>query len=174
MSAAARLLATIEARAGTVRTDGDRIGVRPSSVLDDALRGELQVHRKELLDLLRGGTPLSLSPRNTATLQHPAAERAEWQHRFEERAGVLQYEAGLPRVDAEREAFLDLAVDWVLANPSANALGNAEAEAAAIDALLRLGVPDPRRHDREPCGRGGKFPSARRRGRASARGRAAR
>lgn len=63
----------------TPMPDGKHIHVdAPAGVLTDALRQAIRQHKEALLDI------------------------AEW---YEERAALLQYDAGLSRVEAEREAW---------------------------------------------------------------------
>jgi len=62
--------------------DGKHIHVdAPAGVVTDALRQALLQHKEALLDLV------------------------EW---YEERAGLLEYDAGLPRAEAEQEAWTQL------------------------------------------------------------------
>ena len=67
-----RLIEEIETRGGTIRVDGDRLGVRPRTILDAGLLEELRQHKAEVLEILvqRGGVS-GPPPRNTATPQHP-------------------------------------------------------------------------------------------------------
>ena len=63
----------------TPMPDGEHIHVdAPGGVLTDELRQAIRHHKQALLDI------------------------AEW---YEERAGLLQYDAGMSRADAEREAW---------------------------------------------------------------------
>ena len=66
---ALELIEEIETRGGTIRVDGDRLGVRPRTILDADLLAALRERKRELLEVLgqRGGRG-SLSPR--ATPQH--------------------------------------------------------------------------------------------------------
>lgn len=60
--------------------DGDRLRVGPASRLTQGDRQELQAHREELVQ----------------------AFREDAQFLAQERAGILEFEAGLPREEAER------------------------------------------------------------------------
>jgi len=67
-----RLIEEIETRGGKLLADGDRLGVRPRTILDAALLAALREHKNELLEVLgQRGEGLSIPSRNTATLQHP-------------------------------------------------------------------------------------------------------
>jgi hypothetical protein len=69
---AVHLIEVIETRGGTIRVDGDRLGVRPRTIVDADLLAALRQHKNELLKVLgRRGEGLSIPSRNTATAQHP-------------------------------------------------------------------------------------------------------
>jgi len=76
--------------------EGDRLRFRaPPGALDDALKADATRCRGAIIALVRSGAVLP-------------ATRAAWDadstHDFEERAGILTYDAGLDPVVAEREA----------------------------------------------------------------------
>lgn len=95
MSPADVLLALVSA--GVVLwVEGDRLRFRaPEGALDEALRGHATRVRGALIALVRAGAVL------------PAA-RERWDadavYDVEERSGILEFEAGMVRSDAEREA----------------------------------------------------------------------
>jgi len=68
---------------------------------------------------------------------------AELRHRYDERAAVYEYEAGLSRPEAELRAWLDVALDYIEADPERAALPNREARALAARTLAAAGIPDP-------------------------------
>jgi len=45
----------------------------------------------------------------------------DWQAEFHERAAIIEYDAGLPRVEAERKSFLNLIIEWMNAHPAPTA-----------------------------------------------------
>ena len=75
---AVHLIEEIETRGGTIRVDGDRLGVRPRTIVDADLLAALRQHKNELLEVLgRRGEGLSIPPSNTATVQHPESMTPE-------------------------------------------------------------------------------------------------
>jgi hypothetical protein len=70
----------------------------PAAVID-----LLASHKAEVLALLRPG---------------PDGWSAEdWQVFFEERAGIIEFDGGLPRAEAEAQAFACCVVEWLNCNP---------------------------------------------------------
>ena len=95
MSPADVLLALVSAEA-VLWADGDRLRFRaPEGALDEALRGHATRVRGALIALVRAGAVLPVA-RN--------GWDAEAIYEVEERAGILQFEGGMARSDAEREA----------------------------------------------------------------------
>lgn len=113
MTAVEALLATVEA--GVVLwLDGDALRFRaPSGALDADLRVRVVASRGGVVALLRAGASL---PESVATWPAEARER------FEERAGILEFDGGLAREVAEREAERLERVRHALAFVSRNAL----------------------------------------------------
>ncbi len=89
------LLALVEA--GVVLwVDGGRLRFRaPGDALDAELRARAAACRKALVALVQAGAVLPL--------ERPAWP-AEWREAFEERAGVMEFDGGLSREDAEAGA----------------------------------------------------------------------
>jgi hypothetical protein len=99
MTAANVLLALVEAGA-VLWLDGDRLRFRaPRGALGGDLDARSRACRPALVALLRAGAVL---PPDLAAW--PADERDA----YEERAGIRQFEGGLPREVAEREAERDV------------------------------------------------------------------
>jgi hypothetical protein len=95
MTPAAVLLALVEAEV-VLWAEGSALRYRaPVGQLDTKLRGQAATARPALLALVQAGAVL---PRSREAW--PADER----ERFEERAGFLEFEGGLSRQAAEREA----------------------------------------------------------------------
>lgn len=102
MSAAEAL---IQARAAgiRVRIDGDHLALEapappPSEVLDLLAR-----YKADILSLLR---PVS-----------DAWPGVDWREYFEERAGIAEFDGGLPRGQAEARAFSCCVGEWLHRNP---------------------------------------------------------
>ena len=95
MTAADLLVELVEA--GVVLwLDGEQIRYRaPSGALDQWRRDLVVEHRSALVDLLLAGLAL---PRDVDDWPDSARES------FEERAAILEFDGGLARVTAEREA----------------------------------------------------------------------
>lgn len=54
--------------------------------------------------------------RRTRPICNPRDLPAEWREMFEERAAIMQYDAGLPRADAESDAFLSILIQLKTTN----------------------------------------------------------
>ncbi len=123
MTAPDTLLALIEVGA-SLWADGRRLRYRaPVGAIDDGLRARAAAARGALLALVRAGATLPV-------------DRAAWpsaaREAFEERAGFLEFDAGHPRVAAEREAERLVRVDHARAFITRSALVvNPEAGAVA-------------------------------------------
>ena len=89
------ILALVEA--GVVLwVDGDRLRFRaPEMALDDELRRRAAACRKALVALVKSG---ALLPPDLGSWP------PEWCEAFEERAGLMQFDGGLPKDQAEAEA----------------------------------------------------------------------
>src|SRR5262245_55864189 len=101
---AAEALRVAHSAGVAVILDGDSllleaIAEPPQPVLD-----ALSHHKPAILVLLRSG--------------HDGWTGEDWQTRFAERAGFLEHDGGLTRVEAEVEAFDSCIVEWVNRNPS--------------------------------------------------------
>jgi hypothetical protein len=99
----------------------------PAAVID-----LLASHKTEVLALLR-----------------PAGDgwsAEDWQVFFDERAGIVEFDGGLPRADAEAKAFASCVVEWLNRNPerspAGRCLGCGDRE-HAHDPLLPYGVEPP-------------------------------
>lgn len=68
---------------------------------------------------------------------------ADWRAHFEERAGIREFDGGMIRAQAEREAFYDLAVEWIEAHPEVDTLPTSEAWPIVRAALEALGIEAP-------------------------------
>jgi hypothetical protein len=80
--------------------DGDRLRYRPVVMVDGELRAQLAEHKAEVLAILAG---------NSQTANRADDLPEPWKDLYEERAAIMEYDANMPRVDAERLALADIA-----------------------------------------------------------------
>src|SRR5271166_2537894 len=109
--------------------DGDNLVLEASAPPPPAVIDLLSRHKAEVIALLRpaeGGW---------------SAE--DWQVFFDERAGIIEFDGGLPRAEAEAQAFACCVVEWLNHNPAhspaGRCLGCGDRE-HAHDPLLPYGV----------------------------------
>jgi len=108
MSVAAALKA---ARAAGVELalDGDDLALKAASAPPAPVLDALSRHKAEIMALLR-----------------PAEDgwsAEDWQVFFEERAGIVQLDGGLPRAESEAQAFARCLVEWLNRNPERSPAG---------------------------------------------------
>ena len=104
MSATEAIKAT-RAAGVIVDLDGDDLALRASAQPPVAVVEALTSNKAEIVALLRS-----------------AADRwsiEDWQVFYDERAGILQFDGGLPRPEAEARAFEDCVIEWLNRNPVA-------------------------------------------------------
>jgi hypothetical protein len=109
--------------------DGDDLALKAASAPSAAVLDALSRHKAEIMVLLR-----------------PAEDgwsAEDWQVFFEERAGIVEFDGGLPRAEAEAQAFARCVVEWLNRNPerspAGRCLGCGDRE-HAHDPLLPYGV----------------------------------
>ena len=109
--------------------DGDDLVLEAASAPPAAVLDALSRHKAEIMVLLR-----------------PAEDgwsAEDWQVFFEERAGIVEFDGGLPRAEAEAQAFACCVVEWLNRNPerspAGRCLGCGDRE-HAHDPLLPYGV----------------------------------
>ena len=119
------------ARAAGVQlgVDGDDLVLEASSAAAGRRARSPSRHKAEIVVLLR-----------------PAEDgwsAEDWQVFFEERAGIVEFDGGLPRAEAEAQAFACCVVEWLNRNPerspAGRCLGCGDRE-HAHDPLLPYGV----------------------------------
>ena len=128
MSAAEALKA---ARAAGVHLgiDGDDLVLDASTPPPAAVLDALSRHKAEIVVLLR-----------------PAGDgwsAEDWQVFFDERAGIVEFDGGLPRPEAEAQAFACCVVEWLNRNPEHSPAGcclDCGGHDHAHDPLLPYGV----------------------------------
>lgn len=68
----------------------------------------------------------------------------DWLAFFDERAGIAEFDGGLPRQKAKARAFACCVVEWLNRNPVRSSPGRSR-KADAIAALAAVGIDQPRR-----------------------------
>jgi hypothetical protein len=109
--------------------DGDDLALKAASAPPAAVLDALSRHKAEIVVLLR-----------------PAEDgwsAEDWQVFFDERTGIVEFDGGLPRAEAEAQAFACCVVEWLNRNPerspAGHCLGCGDRE-HAHDPLLLYGV----------------------------------
>lgn len=109
--------------------DGDDLVLKAASAPPAALLDALSPHKAQIVALLR-----------------PAEDgwsAEDWQVFFDERAGIIEFDGGLPRAQTEAQAFACCVVEWLNRNPMRSppgrclGCGNAN---HACDPLLPFGT----------------------------------
>jgi hypothetical protein len=106
---AADALKTARAAGVEVILDGDDLALNAASAPPAAVLDALSRYKAEIAVLLR-----------------PAEDGwsvEDWQVFFEERAGIVEFDGGLPRADAEVQAFACCVVEWLNRNPERSPAG---------------------------------------------------
>jgi hypothetical protein len=109
--------------------DGDDLVLKAVSAPPTAVLDELSRHKADILALHRRGS------------DEWSAE--DWQVYFDERAGIAEFDCGLPRAEAEARAFECCVVEWLNRNPVSSAPGRCFGCGGgedAIDTLLPYGA----------------------------------
>ena len=89
--------------------DGDDLALNAAAAPPAAVLDALSRHKAEIMVLLR-----------------PAEDgwsAEDWQVFFEERAGIVEFDGGLPRAEAEAQAFACCVVEWLNRNPARSPAG---------------------------------------------------
>jgi hypothetical protein len=79
-------------------TDPDKLMYCPQNAVDADLLQELAEHKTAILDLLHTGRKSEI----------PSIILNGWKEDFEERAAILEYDGGLAREEAERQALREI------------------------------------------------------------------
>jgi len=90
----------------------------PAAVLDALSR-----HKAEIVELLEPG--------------RDGWSTEDWQVFFDERAGIAEFDGGLPRAEAEAQAFACCVAEWLNRNPER------WSAAKAVSALAAMGISAP-------------------------------
>ena len=87
-----------------VRIDGEDLELDAPALPPQAVLDLLTQHKADILRLLR--------PTNDDWSQE------DWQVLFDERAGIAEFDGGLPRAEAEARAFACCVAEWINRNPT--------------------------------------------------------
>jgi hypothetical protein len=109
--------------------DGNDLALSAISAPPAAMLDELSRHKAEIVALLRPG--------------RDGWSGEDWLAFFDERAGIAEFEGGLPRGEAEARAFECCAVEWLNRNPVCSTPDTwnpfvGAASTAATFALIRM------------------------------------
>jgi hypothetical protein len=114
--------------------DGDDLALKAASAPPAAVLDALSRHKAEIVALLRPG--------------RGGWSAEDWQVFLDERAGIIEFDGGLPRAEAEAQAFDCCVGEWLNRNPerspAGRCLGCGDRE-HAHDPLLPYGV-EPNGH----------------------------
>jgi hypothetical protein len=86
-----------------VLVDNDLV-LEASSPPPEAILGALSCNKVEIIALLRPGAD--------------GWSVEDWQGYFDERAGIVEFDGGVPRLEAEAQAFACCVVEWMNRNPA--------------------------------------------------------
>ena len=103
MSDTPGIIVQVRAAGGRIMIIEDRLKVRAPLPLPDKLVAELRLHKAEVLAFLQD--------------RKPAWTPEDWQAHFDERSGIAEHDGGLPRANAEQQAFQCCVVEWLWRNP---------------------------------------------------------
>jgi hypothetical protein len=101
---AAEALRVAHAAGITVTVDGESLVLEANAEPPQLVLNVLARHKLALLALLRSGQEGWIAE--------------DWKARFDERAGFLEHDGDLLRVEAERQAFDSCIVEWLNRNPN--------------------------------------------------------
>ena len=111
-----------------LEVEGDDLLLEASAPPPSAILELLSQHKAEIVALLRPGRDWSAE---------------DWQVFFDERAGIIEFDGGLPRAEAEAQAFDCCVVEWLNRNPERSPAGRCFGcgdRKHAHDPLLPYGV----------------------------------
>ena len=103
--------------------DGDDLVLEAASAPPAAVLDPLSRHKAGVVALLRPGDD--------------GWSAEDWQAFFDERAGIAEFDGGLPRAEAEARAFACCVAEWLNRNPCARRPGAASPAVAAMMRTMR-------------------------------------
>src|SRR5262245_3338290 len=114
-----------------LEVDGDDLLLEASAPPPSAIVEVLSQHKAEIVAVLRPGCD--------------GCSAEDWQVFFDERAGIIEFDGGLPRAEAEARAFGCCIVEWLNRNPTPSAPGRCVwcGQAESRDAAVLHYGPEP-------------------------------
>jgi sugar phosphate isomerase/epimerase len=114
--------------------DGNDLLLEPASEPPAAVLDELSRYKAEIVALLRGG--------------RDGWSAEDWLLFFEERAGIAEFDAGLPRTEADARALACCIAEWLNRNPTPSAPGRCAwcGQAESNDAVVLPNGVEPGTH----------------------------
>jgi hypothetical protein len=106
---AAEALKAARAAGVELALDGDDLVLNAASAPPAAVLDALSRHKAEIVVLLRPGCD--------------GWSAEDWQVFFDERAGIVEFDGGLPRAEAEAQAFACCVAEWLNRNPERSPAG---------------------------------------------------
>jgi hypothetical protein len=103
MRDAAQALKAARAAGVELALDGSDLVLEAASAPPGAVLDALSRHKGEIVALLRPG--------------RDGWSAEDWQAYFDERTGIAEFDGGLPRAEAEAQAFACCVVGWLNRNP---------------------------------------------------------
>ena len=130
---AATALDAARAAGLSIVTDGDDLVLQASVSPPVAILDLLSIHKPEIVTLLRPG--------------NDGWSGEDWREFFEERAGIAEFDGGLPRDQAEARAFSCCVGEWLHRNPARSASGRCDhcgqSKGMLLPYLTGYSVKDP-------------------------------
>ena len=119
-----------------VRLDGKDLELSAPGELATGVIDMLRRHKRSIVSLMQG---------RLLALRQPiqAWDPVDWRAFFDERAGIAEYEGGVPRAEAEARAFDCCIAEWLLRKPidsSPERCLRCGKQAKTDDPLLAIGV----------------------------------
>src|SRR5215472_8182280 len=116
-----------------LEVDGDDLLLEASAPPPSAILEVLSQHKAEIVAVLRPG--------------RDGWSAEDWQAFFEKRAGIMEFDGGLSRTEAEAQALACCIVEWLNRNPTPSAPGRCvwcgQAKAVILLSCLTGRNPEP-------------------------------
>ena len=126
---AAECLRAARATGIDIVLDGDDLVLEASLPPPEAILDALSCNKAEIITLLRPGAD--------------GWSAEGWQVFFDERAGIVEFDGGVPRLEAEEQAFACCVVEWMNRNPatsSSDRCVSCDGSESANEPLLPFGA----------------------------------
>src|SRR5262249_18853038 len=117
-----------------LEVDGDDLVLEASAPPPSAILGVLSEHKAEIVGVRRPG--------------RDGWSAEDWQVFFDERAGIIEFDGGLSRTEAEAQALACCIVEWLNRNPTPSAPGRCAwcGQAESRDAVVFACGTEPGTH----------------------------